>query len=880
MRRASTLVITLLGAASLAWGHYRWVYYTGREAPYQPIPLKFDLAALPDGVVQYFISREGPQALMPYDSPLALASQIRLAAETWNTAPGSALRLKFGGVADPAAQQAAPRIEVVFSDEIPPGVLAQTWPETESDLSFLAPQEEGKVSPGFAPILRSRLMLRSDLTASQQASFSDDFFLTMVHEFGHSLGLQHSMTSAVMATAITRGTSKSRPLAADDIAGISTLYPTPSFLASTGVISGKVSAGGEPLNLASVVALSADGTAIGGMTQPDGTYRIEGLPPGEYRVYAHPLPPAQFGEALAAGIVPPYDLAGVPFPASAGFATQFFPDTQEWTAASLVAVAAGATVADVNFNLPLRDAPGIYNMRTFAYLGEPGPVTPVQSPPLVSGDRRWLVFQAPGALVPGTTELAPGLRLSVIGGPALVEQSSLQYWPGTDGFLLIVASAAPEVKHTTPIALAANTDTDLYVLPAAFSVVPSPHPQITSVTGTSDAAGQEFGVIQGVNLGADTRIFFDGTPALSVTVNEDGTLTAAAPPAVAEHHSVIEAVGPNGQTSWQVLGAQPLPMFTYQAAQLPSIQVSPGFLTAGTSAMVRIDGTFTNFIEGRTSVGFGSSDIAVRQTWVLSPTSLLINVSVSPKATPGIVQATVATGLQMITAQTVVEIHAADFALPSIRVPMINPDTGFSAAPAGGRFLMEAAGLPEDTAGWSVKVGGLDAMFVRTEDGRLLVEVPVSVALGPQMVELTAPDGGAAPPVLFQIDAQPPRILALVDKDYFLPDSLHPILEGERVAILVAGLGEIGQTVVPESLEIRLNGFRLTASKVIEGPDSIRWVEFVLPEGSASLEYAQQLRIGQGTRVSPAWLVTVNSKPEPEPPPETEAPLVAGGAAR
>src|SRR6185369_14264949 len=105
-----------------------------------------------------------------------------------------ALRMQFGGVADTTAVQSTPRIDVVFSDEIPPGVLAQTWPETQSDLTYLSAAD----SPGFAPILRSRLELRSDLTVDQQASSSDAFFLTLVHEFGHTLGLQHSMTSAVM----------------------------------------------------------------------------------------------------------------------------------------------------------------------------------------------------------------------------------------------------------------------------------------------------------------------------------------------------------------------------------------------------------------------------------------------------------------------------------------------------------------------------------------------------------------------------------------------------------------------------------------------------------------------------------------------------------
>ena len=850
MRRAFLLAVVLLSATSLAWGHYRWVYFTGREGPFKPMPLKFDLNALPDHTVQYFISRDGAKVLMPGDSALSLASQIRGAAEIWNQVPGSALRLQFGGTADTTTEQSTPRIDVVFSDEIPPGVLAQAFPETTSDFTYLG----GEKSPGFAPILRGRLELRSDLTVDQQASSSDAFFLTMVHEFGHTMGLQHSMTSAVMATSITRSTSKSRPLAADDIAGLATLYPAPGYLASRGVIAGKVTSGDNGLNLASVVALAADGTAIGGMTLPDGTYRIDGLPPGDYRVYAHPLPPAEFGEAMAAGIIPPSDLTGVPFPASTGFATQFFPGTQEWTEAAPITVVAGQSADAVNFSLPSRDDPGVHSMRTFAYLGEPGPVFPVQAPPLVSGDRRWLVLQAPGMLIPETTELAPGLRVSVIGGPALVEQATLQYW--TSGFLLIVADAAP-VDRATPIALAVNTDKDLYVLPAAFSVVPSPHPQIVSVTGTSDSTGQEFATVSGVNLDADTRIFFDGSPALSVAVNEDGSLVAAAPPAVAEHHAAIEAVSPNGQTSGQVLGTQPQPVFTYAAAQFPSIQISPGFLIAGTSAMVRIDGTFTNFQEGRTAIGFGSSDITVRQMWVLSPTSILMNVTLSPNTKPGTVQVTAVTGLQMVTNQTVIEIHAPDPGTVSVRVPMINPDTGMQGVPAGGKFIIEAAGLPEDLAGWSIKVGGLDAGFVRTDDGRLLVDAPWGVPVGPAIVDLAGPGGAASPPVLMQIDAQPPRIFALVNADYLWPDALNPMRAGDHVLLLVAGLSEAGEAVPAESLQIRLGDLRLPAASIFDTGGGVQWVELALPEGSAS-DQIQWVRVGRGTRVSGSWSIFIS----------------------
>ena len=154
------------------------------------------------------------------------------------------------------------------------------------------------------PILRSKLQLRSDLTVKHQASYSDAFFLTMVHEFGHTLGLQHSTVSATMSTSTTRATTKARPLAPDDIAGISMLYPAAGFAATTGSITGQVLLNGKAVNMASVVALSVNGTAIGTLTNPDGSYRIDGIPPGDYYVYTQPLPPAAARRENAGGHCP------------------------------------------------------------------------------------------------------------------------------------------------------------------------------------------------------------------------------------------------------------------------------------------------------------------------------------------------------------------------------------------------------------------------------------------------------------------------------------------------------------------------------------------------------------------------------------------------
>jgi hypothetical protein len=42
----------------------------------------------------------------------------------------------------------------------------------------------------------------------------------VAHEFGHALGLQHTMTSSLMSTDVTRATTKATPLSPDDMAGL------------------------------------------------------------------------------------------------------------------------------------------------------------------------------------------------------------------------------------------------------------------------------------------------------------------------------------------------------------------------------------------------------------------------------------------------------------------------------------------------------------------------------------------------------------------------------------------------------------------------------------------------------------------------------------
>ena len=75
--------------------------------------------------------------------------------------------------------------------------------------------------------------------------------------------------------------------------------------------------------------------------------------------------------------------------------------------------------------------------------------------------------------------MAPGLTASVIGGAASIEPGSLKYYWA--GFLEMVVDTQKTAVNV-PVALAVTVNGDLYVLPAAFTVVPSAAPSISAVT--------------------------------------------------------------------------------------------------------------------------------------------------------------------------------------------------------------------------------------------------------------------------------------------------------------------------------------------------------------------------------------------------------------
>ena len=485
MRLAKRIAYLILAAAtfsSVSSAYYHFVHFTSRTAPWRALYEKFDLNVLPNKTLTYFVTDQTGVQLAPGDTYVGLISQIRLAGKVWNDVDTSELRLSFGGFAAPNTPQSAASLEVIFDGDVPPGLVAMGGPTVRAD-----------ANDQFVPILKSVVRLRPDLRT--KPSFSETFFGTLVHEIGHGLGLQHTFTSSVMATSFTRSTSRSKPLTSDDIAAISLLYPTKEFAQNTGSISGRVTLSGAGVNLASVVAISPSGAAISTLTNPDGTYRIDGLPQRAYFVYVHPLPPARQGQTSPGDIVAPRDSEGRSLGPGGPFETIFYPGTNDPNRAVTVTPSPDGNVENVNFTVRGRSGYAIHSVETYAFPGDFAVRPPYLNPNI---SNPFIVATGSG-LISGNNP-ASGLTVRVLGGATLSVKS---YSPAPSSYIQIdfdvrtLSISADSARH-----LVFSQNNDIYVLPAAFFQVGKSPPTISSVIPVTDGT-QRLAVITGTDLERD-----------------------------------------------------------------------------------------------------------------------------------------------------------------------------------------------------------------------------------------------------------------------------------------------------------------------------------------------------------------------------------------
>lgn len=800
----------LLATPSQAYYHY--VHFLGsRSGPFTPIFEKFDLNALSNNTVTVYVSDQGPQIYGPNDTFGSVLSQVKDAAAVWNSVSSSALRVAFAGLETPNQVSNTPGIDVTFVD-LPPGLLGLGGPTTSTTLN----------ASGFFPIQNGQVMLTTNTASAAFGpgpSYLEAFFTTAVHEFGHALGLQHSWTAGAMSSPdVTRNTSRARPIDADDVAGLDVLYGKPNWQNNYGSISGRVTfTNGQAVSLASVVALTATGPAVSTLTNPDGFYTINGLPPSSaYLLYVHPLPPGSVTNDEL-GLRLPVDSAGLAFPASGLHQTLFFPGVQDPYQAAIISVGPGATVINQNFVVQSRASLPIYNAQTYSLLNSNNRTyvyngNVAVSPAFMnntSGTIDGVIVQAP-------FPVANPISATILGGFGSTWPPSpvlFQLYPGIPQAIQLYF-VAPLGAGVGPRHIVLNFGNDIFVMPDAVNLVAQGPPQINSLTPNPDGSI----IVTGAGLNSASQIFFDGLEAViqppGFNGNDaSGSITVIPPNGASGQVSTVTVYGADGQNS-MFLQSQNPPTYAYNVSGTPQItSINLTALPAGSSAAIDIQASNINFVKGQVTVGFGSDDVTVAQVWVLSPQHIVANAVVAPGAAITTSDLSVIAGFQVIDIPGAFQTQVVRPGYPDVALPIINADPTQATIYPGSNASIFGTNLMAGSANAvQVTLNGILIPVIYVSPGQLNVTIPNGFPVGTW--PLVVNNGAiAALAVDVEISNLPPTINAITSPS---GASLAGVTSnsGDLIDVLVTGLDPsmIG------TLQVTVSGVPMTVFQVLPLP--------------------------------------------------------------
>lgn len=229
-------------------------------------------------------------------SPAEFREAIGRSFATWESVPTAAIQFTPRGVSDRDSSDADGVTLLAFDSR----------PELDRTLG----------ATSYTVDVMSGALLEADVffnaafpwsTASGGQAGRYDLESIATHEIGHLVGLGHSAlgetemvgsgrrvlsAGAVMfPIAFSPGNIDGRRLQADDIAGVSDIYPDGAFRATTGSISGRVRKNGLGVFGAHVVAMHLrTGALVGGFTlDQTGSFVLAGIEPGPIVLRVEPL---------------------------------------------------------------------------------------------------------------------------------------------------------------------------------------------------------------------------------------------------------------------------------------------------------------------------------------------------------------------------------------------------------------------------------------------------------------------------------------------------------------------------------------------------------------------------------------------------------------
>jgi uncharacterized protein (TIGR03437 family) len=155
-------------------------------------------------------------------------------------------------------------------------------------------------------------------------------------------------------------------------------------------------------------------------------------------------------------------------------------------------------------------------------------------------------------------------------------------------------------------------------------------------------------------------------------------------------------------------------------------------------------------------------------------------------------------------------------------------------------------------------LGNETASIVTLEDGKLTFEVPASMAPGPAVLRLRTSQVEAFP-VVVNVEATPPEVLAVSLPQSQLVTASRPAVGGDLLTLVVSGLGD---GVSRESVTVIVGGIRHSVHELTPLKDRPGFYELQFFLGTAVPAGAEvELTISVNGRESAPVVIAIGEKP-------------------